>query len=85
MLTLGAGTCRGKVIRRHENHPLGTEATLTYNLGPVSWGINKVRRATSWMVLMAWAPFLMPQMMHQPHSYQPWRLCCTPRCCLCDV
>ena len=38
-------TRRGKVIKRHENHPLGTEATLIYNLGPVSWGINKMRRA----------------------------------------
>lgn len=36
--------CRGKVIQRHENHPMGTEATLIYNLGPVSWGYNLVRR-----------------------------------------
>lgn len=42
-----AGLCwrRSKVITRHENHPLGTEATLIYNLGPLSWAINKLRRA----------------------------------------
>ncbi len=33
------------MIVRHENHPLGTEATLIYNLGPLSWAINRVRAA----------------------------------------
>lgn len=38
------GGCRGKLIQRHENHPMGTEATLIYNLGPLSWLINLIRR-----------------------------------------
>ena len=36
--------CRGKVIVRHENHPMGTEATLIYNLWIFSWLINLIRR-----------------------------------------
>ena len=43
MSTDTAAACRGKIIVRHENHPLGTEATLIYNLGPLSWAINRVR------------------------------------------
>ncbi|CAL5221947.1 g4224 [Coccomyxa viridis] len=35
---------RGKVIVRHENHPMGTEATLIYNLWIFSWLINLIRR-----------------------------------------
>ena len=36
--------CRGRVIVRHENHPMGTEATLIYNLWIFSWLINLLRR-----------------------------------------
>lgn len=41
---MACGEPRGKVIQRHENHPMGTEATLIYNLGVISWIINIVRR-----------------------------------------
>lgn len=32
------------MIVRHENHPMGTEATLIYNLWVFSWLINLLRR-----------------------------------------
>ena len=38
--------CRGKVIVRHENHPMGTEATFIYNLWIFSYLINFIRRLT---------------------------------------
>ena len=38
--------CRGKIIVRHENHPMGTESTLIYNLWIFSWLINLIRRLT---------------------------------------
>ncbi|EIE23049.1 hypothetical protein COCSUDRAFT_63431 [Coccomyxa subellipsoidea C-169] len=44
VLTLADSPDGGKVIQRHENHPMGTEATLIYNLGPISWIINLIRR-----------------------------------------
>ncbi|CAL8465499.1 g5035 [Coccomyxa elongata] len=44
ILTLADSPEGGKVIQRHENHPMGTEATLIYNLGVISWIINLVRR-----------------------------------------
>ena len=37
---------RGKVIVRHENHPMGTEATFIYNLWIFSYLINFFRRVT---------------------------------------
>ncbi|CAK0786568.1 hypothetical protein CVIRNUC_009781 [Coccomyxa viridis] len=37
---------RGKVIVRHENHPMGTEATFIYNLWIFSYLINFIRRLT---------------------------------------
>ena len=34
------------MIVRHENHPMGTEATLIYNLWIFSYLINLIRRLT---------------------------------------
>ena len=65
---------RGKLISKIENHTIGFEPLLIYNLGPVSWVYAKVVRPFMGKVFGAVGRmlYLILDFLHQAAQVQPY-------------